>query len=319
MTRDPADETGSLSSYKRLFDQAALLARIGAWECRLDTEELTWTDGVYDLFEIARGEPVKRKAIVELYEEESRRQMELMRAQTIRTGIGAAIEAQIRTARGGLRWMRLSADVISENRRPVRIFGAKQDITREREAWDRLRHLAERDALTGLANRAVFDARYGEVIRDEVDHDSCAALVLIDLDHFKAINDRYGHEAGDECLRQAAARLHRALPEASLIARIGGDEFAILLQAPLGQPRIARMLDCALKMLRRPVIWKVACIDLGASIGAALPDGRLRKPVDLFAEADEALYAAKAAGRNLVRIFGQDAAADIPASPTLRG
>ena len=261
-------DTRSIAQFKRLYDQASQLAKMGAWECNLDTGELTWTNGVYDLFDLPRGLPVRRAAIVELYHDDSRQQMERMRSEAIRGGGSFTLDAHIQTRRGADRWMRLTADVAFEHGRPVRLFGAKQDITYERELWDRLRQLAECDPLTGLANRGVFEDRYHQLSKHAFSDVSIAALALIDLDHFKEINDRLGHAAGDECLRQVAIRLQRAFGDAILVARIGGDEFAVLLRGPLPSLEIKQTLAHALRALCRPVIWRNLLIDVGTSIGA---------------------------------------------------
>lgn len=315
------NELGSIGEFmalrldKRLNDQASRLARIGSWECDLATEQLSWTDFTYELFGIPVGSPLKRAATVGLYVDESRRDMEAMRAEAIRSQQCFIMDAEIRTNRGEGRWIRIAADVAVEQGRAVRLFGAKQDITREREAWARLRELAERDPLTGLANRGMFDTRYRAVIGDELRHASVSVLALIDLDRFKAINDRLGHAAGDECLRQTAQRLQRLFGDAILVARIGGDEFAVLLRAPLGPARIAEMLQRASRALSRPIIWNDVRLDVSASIGATvLGQPHLRKLSGLFGEADAALYEAKRAGRNTVRVFG-DASPHATVSP----
>ena len=124
---------GSASEYKRIYDQASQLVKIGAWECNLKTEDLIWTDGVYDLFELPRGSTLVRASIVNLYVDDSRRQMQRMRADAIRTGGSFTLDAKIRTAGNKSRWMRLSAQTVLQLGRPVRIFGAKQDITHEKE------------------------------------------------------------------------------------------------------------------------------------------------------------------------------------------
>lgn len=301
------DATGIHARRSTMLARAAMMTGVGAWECDLATERLTWTDGVYALFDIPLGSPLRRAATVDLYLDESRRDMEAMRSDAIRTGRSFVMEAQIRTGRGDMRWMRLFAEVAMEDGRPVRLFGAKQDITSEREAWERLRQLAECDALTGLANRRAFEARYRRVVEDEGGHAGVRGLALIDLDDFKQVNDRLGHAAGDECLRQVAMRLRRIFNDAVLVARIGGDEFAVLLRAPLGPARIADMLHRASMLLCEPVLWNGALLDMGASIGATLLGTPHTRPLkNLLTEADTALYAAKAAGKNTVRLFGGD-------------
>ena len=123
--------------------------------------------------------------------------------------------------------MRLTANVECEAGVPVRLFGMKQDITEERALLERLRHSAETDALTGLANRAVLEERLSR---------EASAVLLVDLDRFKHINDSHGHAAGDECLRQTASALRFACPADALVARLGGDEFVVVLEMGNGAP-----------------------------------------------------------------------------------
>jgi diguanylate cyclase (GGDEF)-like protein len=309
MTHDPVPHGGhdTFPGAVRLYEQAARLAKLGAWECCLETEKLTWTEGVYDLFEICPGSPIRRPAVLDLYAGESRQAMEAMRAEVLATGMSCTDDFEIRTVRGASRWMRLSIDVAHEDGRPVRLFGAKQDITREHEAWFQLRQSAERDPLTGLANRAAFDRRYRAMVEDRLNHGHVSALVLVDLDHFKRFNDGFGHLAGDEYLRQVARRLRRVFADAALIARIGGDEFAVLLRAPLSQAQVRHILHRASVTLCKPVRWNGVHLDAGASIGATiLGRPHTRKASELFAEADAALYDAKTAGRMAVKVFGGD-------------
>ena len=134
-------QAGSVAHYKKMYDRSSALARIGVWECDLATEALTWTDGVYDLFELPRGSQVTRAQIVALYDEESRREMERLRAEAIAAGGGFSLDIHVRTAKGNARWLRLTADVERENGRSVRIFGTKQDITAEKLAQEKVRSL----------------------------------------------------------------------------------------------------------------------------------------------------------------------------------
>src|ERR1700726_4306718 len=150
--RDETDHAAAALSDEvrmRLYDQALNLARIGAWECELETERLTWTSGVHDFFGYPMGNPLRRASIVDLYIDESRRNMELARAEVIRSGRAVTLDAEIRTWSGERRWMRLSINTVGESGRPVRIFGSKQDITSERQAPEGRRRPAEPHALPG--------------------------------------------------------------------------------------------------------------------------------------------------------------------------
>jgi len=291
----------------RLYDQAFNLARIGAWECELETERLTWTPGVHDIFGFPIGNPLRRANIVDLYVDESRRDMELARAEVIRSGRAVTLDTEIRTWRGERRWMRLSINAVSERGRPVRIYGCKQDITSDRQIMETLRQQAETDPLTGLANRWLFQSRYREVVSDSLNYGFASALVLIDLDRFKELNDTFGHSAGDACLCEVARRLKQAFHNAGLVARLGGDEFALILHAPTDPARIAHALRQAILMLSRPLFWNGLRLEVGASIGVALVGRPHRRRItELFAEADIALYDAKAGGRNKVHLFGDE-------------
>jgi two-component system sensor kinase FixL len=134
-------QAASTAHYKKMYDRSSALARIGVWECDRATEALTWTDGVYDLFELPRGTPLERAEIVALYDEESRREMERLRAQAISDGGSFSLDIHVRTAKGNDRWIRLTADVEREHGRSVRIFGTKQDITAEKVAQEKVRAL----------------------------------------------------------------------------------------------------------------------------------------------------------------------------------
>jgi len=284
-----------LAHSQKTFEQASTVAKIGVWECDLPGDVLRWSNGVYDVFEIPRGQPISREDILALYSEESRRELEALRAKAIRERSGFTLDARIRTAKGRERWMRLTANVECEDGVPVRIFGMKQDITEERTLWERTRFLAETDVMTGLANRSLFQAHLSD--REAV------ALLLIDLDGFKLVNDTFGHSLGDECLKQIALRLRDLCGESDLVARLGGDEFAVLLRQPREPGAVEAFAEAVLERLREPIRWRKQSFQLGASIGIALRNGEAE---DLFADADIALYAAKAAGKNNFQVFAPD-------------
>lgn len=152
------EQAESIAHYKKMYDRSSALARIGVWECDLATGTLTWTDGVYDLFELPRGSTLDRSRILGFYDEESRREMERLRARTIRDGGSFSLDIHVRTAKGNERWIRLTADVERENGRSVRIFGTKQDITAEKSAQEKVRalqarliHLSRRSAMGTMA------------------------------------------------------------------------------------------------------------------------------------------------------------------------
>jgi diguanylate cyclase (GGDEF)-like protein len=293
------DDFAALEDQRRtLFDRASATARIGIWQCNLSDNSLIWTNGVYDLFEIPRDMPVTRELTLACYTEESRQRMEAARAQAIARCSDFSLDCEIITTSGKRRWMRLTGAVESRDGVAHRIFGMKQDITEEKLLADRTRYLAEFDVMTGLANRSQFQARLADL-----DHDGrgIGALMLVDLDGFKQVNDTHGHAIGDACLKEAALRLVESCGGAELVARIGGDEFAILLQAGMSQPDMQGLAERIVATMRRPVFLADQMLHLGASVGVAPYRGGASE--DLFRQADIALYAAKAAGRGTSRSF----------------
>ena len=295
------EQAAYIARYKKMYDRASASAKIGVWECDLATETVIWTDGVYDIFELPRGSAVSRAQALDLYDEFSRVEMSALREKAIREAGSFQLDVRIRTATGKRRWVRLTADIECEDGRPVRIFGLKQDITQEKDAADRMRQLAETDPLTGLANRGLFQSQLGVRLEDQRNPDALAALVVIDLDGFKQVNDTFGHAAGDECLREVAARLRRTCDSADVVARLGGDEFAILLSGARDRGQIEARIATVLDAVQPPIVWQAQAFAVGASLGIAIPATSC--PATLFNDADSALYAAKKSGGNTFRTF----------------
>lgn len=131
--RHAADDRPS-GYYKKMYERASSLGKIGVWECDLATEALTWTDTVYDLFDFPKWATPSRSTTLELYEPDSRREMEARRAEAIANCSAFSVDVAIHTQLGNSRWIRITGDVELENGQAVRIYGTKQDITAEKEA-----------------------------------------------------------------------------------------------------------------------------------------------------------------------------------------
>ena len=167
-----------------------------------------------------------------------------------------------------------------------------------REARDALRQLAEIDALTGVSNRRHFLEQAQAVLGEARERGRKVSLVMLDLDHFKEINDTHGHQAGDRVLREVAHSLRAVLGESGSIGRLGGEEFGVLLPGVSG----AKALAVARRLRRAVADARPGGHRVTASLGVADGDEHLLD--GLLAKADEYLYAAKEAGRN--RIMGRD-------------
>jgi len=196
--------------------------------------------------------------------------------------------------------------------RSMQLEQTRQELEAEaytrREAESHLRHIAYHDSLTGLPNRAHVLNRLAELHADTLACGHRAALLLIDLDNFKTINDGLGHHVGDHLLQEIADRLLAAVPPEAMLARLGGDEFVLLL-GPLegsladAQARAQQVAAGMIARLSEPMAVGNRVLAAGASIGVAVFPAGEEGVADLLRRADIAMYRAKAAGRNTVRLF----------------
>jgi diguanylate cyclase (GGDEF)-like protein/PAS domain S-box-containing protein len=191
-----------------------------------------------------------------------------------------------------------------------------RDITDRKRAEVEIRHSATHDALTGLANRAMFMASVEQAIARSRRHKKSIALLCLDLDHFKDVNDTLGHPAGDLLLQMVAKRLRGACRAEDTVARFGGDEFAIIA-SDLAEPEHASILAASIiKVLGEPFMVHGHEVRTGASIGiSTYLDGEGADSV--LAHADVALYGAKAAGRGLYRFFNDTMDQEVRTRATL--
>jgi diguanylate cyclase (GGDEF)-like protein len=161
---------------------------------------------------------------------------------------------------------------------------------------ERTQHLAEHDALTGLANRTLLLDRMGHALARSRRTDKTIALLFLDLDRFKTINDTWGHEAGDHVLRTIAARIDESLRPFDTVARLGGDEFVVLCEDIAGEAAALEIARRVRASLAQPIDVQGDRVRISVSVGVALPDGLSEDPEELLHAADTAMYRAKRRG-----------------------
>lgn len=176
-----------------------------------------------------------------------------------------------------------------------------RELIRKSEA--KYRDLALRDALTRLPNRAFFWECLLHGIEQARCSKTCVALLFIDLDRFKPINDCFGHEAGDTVLSQIANRLLACVQNKGTVARIGGDEFVILLKDFLDHTNVSQIADRIINMLSKPFIISGKSCRVGVSIGISLYPYDDEDPDGLLQKADQAMYSAKRSSRNNYQFY----------------
>ena len=174
--------------------------------------------------------------------------------------------------------------------------GVMTDVTERKALEERLEHQALHDSLTNLPNRRLFMDRLGHALERSRRQQNRVAVLFMDLDQFKVVNDSLGHEAGDLLLTIVAQRLKRCLRPGDTLARFGGDEFVVLLEAVDDAAEAVQVAERLTGQLRRPFILKDRELHVAASIGLSLGHARTHDPDDLLREADTAMYRAKAEG-----------------------
>ena len=302
-----------LSENRKQLAEAQRIAKVGSWS--LTGESLSLSEEARRVFGIDAHAEVTRRRLFELIDpaDAARIERTLERAEAT----GEPFSAEFRIDFDGGRTVQVFGEVVGRSA----VRGTIQDVTSQVEAEARIRHLAYHDELTGLGNRTWFTERVGHAIDLAGRAGRKVGVMFLDLDEFKAVNDTLGHSAGDQLLREVAARLRSLVrvtdsvarepdrePSTSL-SRIGGDEFTVLLEnmrAPVDLSRVARRIQ---DELPRPFGIGGYEFSISASMGLAMWPDDGSDCETLLRKADTAMYQAKRRGRNLYH-FSVDAVND---------
>ncbi|WP_018872995.1 EAL domain-containing protein [Thioalkalivibrio sp. ALJ16] len=221
-------------------------------------------------------------------------------------------EIRLQTRDGEVRWVNVYASArFDDGGRVTATFGTMTDISDRKEAEDEIRRLAFFDGLTHLPNRTLLHDRLSQTLANTERTNLHGALLFIDLDNFKDINDTLGHAVGDDLLRQVAERMLDSVREADTLARLGGDEFVVILNDLHRDPaRAATQAEAVgrklIEILRTPFDLAGQKRHITPSIGATLFSGRQLGVEEILKQADLAMYRAKNAGRNTLRFYDPD-------------
>jgi diguanylate cyclase (GGDEF)-like protein/PAS domain S-box-containing protein len=222
-------------------------------------------------------------------------------------------EFEVETPMRGSRVQATSRLVIRDSHGDAKYLVAViEDVTERKKSEQRIAFMAHHDALTGLANRVAVAEKIEEAAARQRRWGEQFAVLLLDLDHFKDVNDTLGHSAGDELLREVAARLKASLRETDVLARLGGDEFAIIQAGETDQRQATSTLaDRLIDIIAKPFNIDGTEVHIAVSIGIALAPDHATGTDNLLKMADMALYSAKSAGRNGYRFFGPEMSAAV--------
>ncbi len=208
---------------------------------------------------------------------------------------------------GGTTPILLSLNTIRNAAGAIEYFvGVLADVSEIKKTQQQLEHSATHDVLTGLPNRLLFEERLTHLIPRAQRERRTGAILFLDLDRFKMINDSLGHGVGDELLQMVASRLMGACRGQDTVARFGGDEFVILVEDCAGSAQASAMAEKILAVFREPFRVQSYDLNISTSIGITLFPQQGRQAEQLLKQADAAMYAAKAAGRNGYRLFARE-------------
>jgi len=296
----------------RHLTRAQRIARVGSWEWRPAADRINWSAEVFRIAGVANpGFRPERTAVLQLVHPADRRALKRWLVALARGKSRCGLDLRIVRPTGELRHVHLLGEPLHDGGDGAKgVFGTVQEATEHARALEEARRLAYYDALTELPNRARFDENLAATLRRAQCDGRSFALLFLDLDQFKRINDTLGHAVGDELLRIIAQRLTRVLrldhgqeprigdAQERDLCRRGGDEFIVLLNGVADEPAAARVAQRVLEALAKPVVLAKNQVFVSASIGIVLFPRDGSDLSTLLMNADIAMYQAKSRGRN---------------------
>lgn len=274
----------------------------GIWDWDIDNDQYTFSSGVRTLLAIPLHEPLPEcvSASNFIHPEDHGRVHSCL--QTYLAGAAPSYECEfrIRARDGQWKWVLSRGTIVSRDAggKPLIMTGTMSDITERKESEATVWRHANLDALTGIPNRRLFRERFEREVHRSRRYGHQLAILYIDLDRFKEVNDLYGHDAGDVLLVAAVQRMRGCVRQTDTIARLGGDEFAIMMTELENSAHVDFVCQNLLAGLSTPFQVKKAQAYVTASIGVALYPIDAADPADLLRRADQAMFAAKRNGKN---------------------
>ena len=305
--------TREVQADRERLAEAQRIARIGSWEWDLRTQTLTSSAELRRLIGFDENlQPATPDELVAHVLPEDRPLAQRLAAEAVESIDSFQFEVRVHPPGEELRWLAVRGRVeTDQSGTPVRLVGTSQDVTDSKRAEEQsgtlmaeLAHQALHDALTGLPNRALLLDRLDQALAQSARTGSAVAVLFLDLDRFKLVNDSRGHAAGDQLLVRVAERLRQVVRPADTVARFGGDEFVVICQDAGVVGHAMHVADRVADAFRSPFPLGADDMFLNVSIGIATSDGRT-SPAELLRNADAAMYQAKELGRGRCEFFDE--------------
>jgi diguanylate cyclase (GGDEF)-like protein len=302
---DPRRREEILKKRSEQLVEAQRLAKTGDWSYKLGDSHVWWSPQLYELLAYDPAEfAATREAVLSGYGVDGAARLLASQAEVMRSGKSKSVDVKADRGDGTVADVVVTSRTMTDdNGRIIGFIGTIQDITDRKIAEEKLEKLAYFDPLTGLANRSMFHREVNDVLTRCGRTGSQAALLLLDLDRFKEVNDSLGHVSGDELLAKVAQLISRALGNGHFFSRLGGDEFAIVMQGGADRAGVERLVADVIAAVSSSILLTRGEVSIGTSIGVAMIPGDGGNLTDLQRNADLALYRAKESGRGRLVFF----------------
>ncbi len=300
--------TDNLRENARLLELAEETAGVGHWRWKLEDEQFEFSDELNRILGNSASDVPSLGLLLNCFDEKDSQTLYTSLMDSRQSGLPFDCNLKLRKSDDEVRFV--SVRGISEREESGKVtalFGVIRDDTELKQATTRLakkakelRKLASFDPLTGLANRFLFRKHLHHVVRNSVEKGTLSALLVLDMDGFKEVNDTLGHHVGDLVLKRTAKRIRNVVGKENVVARLGGDEFTVILKNPKSEAEVIQMGKQIVAQILKPMLIEESELHVGASIGASLCPVDSHSPDELFTFADTAMYAAKFDGQDIV-------------------
>jgi diguanylate cyclase (GGDEF)-like protein/PAS domain S-box-containing protein len=300
------EETESLYSSEEKFRQLSAMAPVGIFQVNLENEITYVNNRWIEITGIDQSMVNLAQWLGRIRLEDRRRALKAW-SELVKSDQSFVVEVGFEKEANTITWSIIEASVLYDSKGVIYGYmGAISDITDLKNAQLQMENLAFYDPLTGLSNRRLFKDRLSKAVSESKRRGSFIALLFLDLDQFKRINDSLGHDAGDQLLVEVARRLKACIRESDTVSRIGGDEFTVLLTDIDSSHGVHHIAEKILQSLRVPVLLNNQEVINTVSIGITLAPNDGDDDITLMRNADLAMYQAKAKGRNNFQFFSEE-------------
>ncbi|HEV3153473.1 MAG TPA: EAL domain-containing protein [Candidatus Baltobacteraceae bacterium] len=288
------------------LDQAQEIAHLGSWRYDFASGRIAWSRELFRLYGLAPTEDltVPERVLFDYVHPDDQDALSEAMNRAREMKLGFAIDHRIVLTDGSVRWVqRTASPLVAEDGTVTGLVGTQLDITERKRAEEELTFLAHHDPLTNLPNRALFTDRLSQALAQSRRNGTCVAVLFLDVDRFKNVNDTLGHAAGDRVLREIGSRLKARLRDGDTVARMGGDEFAVVVTAVEHAEKAADVAQTVRDAVTPPIVIDGRELHFTVSIGISVAPQDTAGVAELIANADTAMYQAKSRGRDNFQFF----------------